>query len=233
MSTLGAPIEKESLDRRAARQLREAILTGTLAPGTRITEQSIASQLALSRGTVRTALHHLAADGLVVQNIYSSWEVMMLTAEDAGELYTLRSSLEGLAGRLAARSVTPAKKDVLRSAFKHLVETAKSGAEQDLANADLAFHVAIVGISGNKRLIEQYSHVEMQLRMYIRSVNGLMPSAESVAAVHEPMMKAVLDGDPVLAEALLVEHSVVYGKKLVDLFSQQEMEAELEGKPLK
>ena len=227
---LGVPIIKESLDRRAAAQLREAIFSGDLSPGTRITEQSIASQLGLSRGTVRSALHRLAAEGLIVQNIYSSWEVMGLTADDADELFTLRASLEGLAGRLAAGRIIPERKDLLVKAFQHLHEAAKTGTEEDLADADLGVHFMIVKLSGNKRLIQYYRQVEVQLRMYIRSVNGLMPSPESVAPVHEPMVNAVLDGDPVQAEALLIEHSVFYGEKLVDLFKRQEVESAQERK---
>lgn len=226
MSALNAPVVKQSLDRLAARQLREAILSGELAPGTRITEQAIASQLNLSRGTIRTALHHLSAEGLMIQNIYSSWEVMGLTAEDAAELFTLRSALEGLAGRLAAGRMTAENANKLKEAFQHLVATAKTGSKQELANADLAVHVTIVELSGNARLIQFYHRIELQLKIYVRSVNGLMPSAESVAQVHEPMVNAVLEGDAKRAEELLVEHCEVYGAKLIKLFEVQEIATE-------
>ena len=155
---------------------------------------------------------------------------MGLTADDADELFTLRASLEGLAGRLAAERMVPERKDQLAKAFQHLLEVAKSGSEEDLADADLGVHFTIVKLSENKRLIQYYRQVEVQLRMYIRSVNGLMPSPESVATVHEPLVNAVLDGDPVQAEALLIEHSVFYGEKLVDLFKRQEVESVLERK---
>lgn len=217
LTALRSPIVKESLDRKAATELRNAVLGGDIAPGTRITEQAIASKLGLSRGTVRTALQRLAAEGLIVQNVYSSWEVMHLTAEDADELYTLRASLEGLAGRLAADRMDEERKETLSNTFQQLQDVAKSGSKIDLADADLNLHRTIVELSGNKRLIHHYRQVEGQLRMYIGSVNGLLPSPEAVASVHKPMVDAILAGASRTAEALLVDHCVVYGAKLNEL----------------
>ncbi len=217
-----SPIVKESLDRKAANQLREAVLAGSLPPGSRLTEQAIASQLGLSRSTVRAAFHRLAAEGLIVQNLYSSWEVMKLTAEDAGELYALRASLEGLAGRLAAARMTPDNKARLQAAYRSLVEAADSGSKPALADADLCLHRTVVEIADNKRLIHHYRQVEMQLRMYIASVNALLPSPHLVASAHEPLVDALLAGDEKRAETLLVEHSHYYGQKLVDDFTMLE-----------
>lgn len=222
LTALNSPIVKESLDRKAAAQLRIAVLSGEIAPGTRITEQAIASQLALSRGTVRAALHRLAAEGLIVQNIYSSWEVMRLTAEDADELYTLRASLEGLAGRLATARLDEGGRETLSKAFESLLVAAKTDSKIDLADADLNLHRTIVELSGSKRLIHHYRQVEGQLRMYIGSVNGLLPSAGAVATAHQPMVDAILSGSAKTAEALLIDHSVVYGEKLNQLLLSQE-----------
>lgn len=219
---IAEPVVKESLDRKAASLLRNAVLTGTLVPGERLTEQSIASQLNLSRGTVRTALHRLAGEGLIVQNMYASWEVMTLTAEDADELYTLRASLEGLAGRLAVGKMTPDKAELLSQSFQDLINAASSGSYTKLADADLNLHRTIVNLSENKRLIHHFRQVEMQLRMYIASINAVLPSAEVVAEVHEPIVRAIQNGKAKQAEKLLIEHCEVYGQKLVKALSDRE-----------
>lgn len=220
--SLTKPIVKESLDRKAATQLRDAVLSGELAPGQRLTEQQIASQLGLSRGTVRTALHRLASEGLIVQNMYSSWEVMRLTSEDAHELYTLRASLEGLAGRLAVRIMSPEKCRMLSESFQNLLDASTSGSSKQLADADLDLHRTIVALSENKRLIHHYQQVEMQLRMYIASINAELTNPETVAAVHKPMVDALLSENAEAAERLLVEHCQVYGDRLVRVLGEQE-----------
>ena len=49
-------IEKRSLDRAAADAIRQAITSGALNPGARLTEVELATRLNVSRGTIRTAL---------------------------------------------------------------------------------------------------------------------------------------------------------------------------------
>lgn len=216
------PILKESLDRKAANFLRDAVLSGDLAPGERITEQILASKLDLSRGTVRSALQRLTSEGLIVQNLYSSWEVMRLTADDADDLYTLRSGLEGLAGRLVARRLDKAGKKVISAAFEDLIDAGKSGSDQDLIDADMLFHSKIVDLSGSPRLVQHFRLVEGQMRMYMGSVHGVLPSLEAVAEAHAPMVDALLSEDANAAEARMAEHCEIYGRKLVEKLRARE-----------
>ena len=100
--TVLAPITRRSAESLALDRLRQAIIGGALPAGSRLTEMALAEQLATSRATIRTALHHLVAEGLAVQVPYTGWMVTSLTANDAWELVTLRASFESLAASLAA-----------------------------------------------------------------------------------------------------------------------------------
>ncbi|TIS02924.1 MAG: GntR family transcriptional regulator, partial [Mesorhizobium sp.] len=73
------PATKESLDRVAANRLREALVSGRIAAGVRLTEISLAEQFGLSRGTIRAALQRLTSEGLIVQRPYTGWEVTTLS----------------------------------------------------------------------------------------------------------------------------------------------------------
>lgn len=95
-------LDARSLDWRAADMLRAQILTGVFPPGHRLTETALATELDVSRGTVRSALRTLTYEGLVAQVAYSKWLVPELTLEDARELATLHVALTALAARLAA-----------------------------------------------------------------------------------------------------------------------------------
>jgi DNA-binding GntR family transcriptional regulator len=96
------PVVKVSAEARAADALRESIVAGKIEPGARITEVNLANRMSISRATVRVALHQLTKEGLVTQVPYTGWKVISLSAHDVWELYTLRSAIERLAGRLVA-----------------------------------------------------------------------------------------------------------------------------------
>lgn len=219
-SPLGqTPVVRESLDRKAANRLREAIVTGILTPGTRLTEMAIASELGLSRGTIRAALHRLASEGLVLQHMYSSWQVVPLSSRDAWELYTLRASLEGLAGRLTAERMNPQKEKSITKAFTALIAASNGDSPVALADADLNLHRTIVEASEHERLIQHYQQVKAQLRLYIGSVNGLLPSPQDVAAEHRNIVESLVARDAQRAEKELRDHSLFYGNKLVTLLN--------------
>lgn len=61
-------IDKRSLDRQAADWIRDAIFSGDLAPGSKLTEISLATQIGLSRSTVRAGMQRLATEGLLIQH---------------------------------------------------------------------------------------------------------------------------------------------------------------------
>lgn len=209
------PIVKESLDRKAASYLRNAVMSGQLSPGERLTEQTLSADLGLSRGTIRAALQRLAAEGLVTQKIYSNWEVMALSSKDAQDLFMLRAGLEGLAGEHVSAHITEAQKKTLGGAYDALLEASASGEPNRLAEADFKLHRTIVHMAGNVRLVAHYAMVEMQLRVYIRSVNVLMETAQLVATSHTGIVDAIRDGDSKEARRQLEEHCLFYGDRLV------------------
>jgi DNA-binding GntR family transcriptional regulator len=91
-----AKVRKLPADLQAVHTLREAIISGAIAQGERITESELASQMAVSRATIRSALQQLASEGLTTLKRYSGWSVLTLSADDVQELYNLRSALERL-----------------------------------------------------------------------------------------------------------------------------------------
>jgi len=203
-------VARRPLDRRAADMLREQILGGGFAPGHRLVEAFLAEQLSVSRGTVRAALSELAHEGLVQQVAYTKWLVPELSAHDVWELYTLRSSLEGLAAGLAAAKRQ--KTTVLEEAFARL-EAAVAGQRRGAAAAaDSALHKTIVALSGHRRLVEHYRIIEQQVQRYIASSNALLSDAGDLVTQHAPLVRAVLAGKVLLAERLARAHNVSEGR---------------------
>ena len=94
-----APIRSRVLD-----NLRQAILERKLAPGQRLIERELVELTGVSRTSIREALRELAAEGLVTTIPNKGTVVATVTAEEARQLYQVRSALEGLAGLLSSRT---------------------------------------------------------------------------------------------------------------------------------
>jgi DNA-binding GntR family transcriptional regulator len=213
-------VEKRSLDRAAADAIRQAITTVALTPGKRLTEVELSSGLDVSRGTIRAALQRLMSEGLVKQKPYSGWEVASLTSRDAWELYTLRSSLEGLAAQLAAGN--PNRSKPIEAAFDDLRIAAKSRNQKKITDSDLALHKAIVVLAGHMRLASQYSYVEQQVRMYMASSNAILERPEMVILNHEKLVSALLKGNAITAERYARDHNKASGELLIRHLQEQE-----------
>ncbi|NJN85427.1 MAG: GntR family transcriptional regulator [Leptolyngbyaceae cyanobacterium SL_7_1] len=215
MSKKQTLILPRSLDVQAADVLREQILNGTFAPGTRLLEIELAEQFNLSRGTIRSALQQLTFEGLVVQFPYRGCAVSGLSAQDAWELYTLRGALEGLAARLVAETITPNKIAPLNAALQTLVDAAEQNSWQAVAKADFSLHQAIVQFANHRRLQEQYKIVGQQIQLYIISSNALNPNLDSIVEEHQQLVSAICSGDGAIAEQIARDHSSD-GKALVE-----------------
>ncbi|MBE9016749.1 GntR family transcriptional regulator [Chroococcidiopsis sp. CCALA 051] len=201
-------IVAKSLDIQAAEAIREQILSGGFPPGSRLLEIPLSEQLNLSRGTIRSALQQLTYEGLVVQIPYKGCAVLELSSQDAWELYTLRSALEGLAAKLAAAAMTADKAEILNSSLKQLIEATKSDRRGKVADADFALHQAIVQLSEHQRLQQQYQIVGQQIRLYIASCNTLIPDVEEIIEQHRLLIEAICSGNTAIAERIAKEHNV-------------------------
>ena len=100
MSTESAAFAPEA--ERVAAVLRDQIIDGARAPGSRLVERDLAAEMAVSRIPVRDALRVLVAEGLVTPRPRTWAVVRTFTAADIDELIEVRSALETLAFRRAA-----------------------------------------------------------------------------------------------------------------------------------
>jgi GntR family transcriptional regulator, trigonelline degradation regulator len=110
-----APLRKRVVD-----ALREAIISGRLEPGARLTERELIAMTSVSRTVVREALRQLESDGLVDIIPNKGPIVRCLTAEEARDLYRIRAVLEGLAARLFVENAGPHEVRKLEQALVEL-----------------------------------------------------------------------------------------------------------------
>ncbi|MGE3348992.1 MAG: GntR family transcriptional regulator [Ramlibacter sp.] len=214
------PIRKQPAEQLVAAELRRLITTAQLPPGSRLVEASVSQQLAISRSTLRAALHQLSQEGLVVQTPYTGWTVMSIRPQDLWELYTLRAALESMAGQLAIEKLTPAGAQALEDAFEQL-QLARHKREPDevVVERDFNIHKTIVELAGHRRLREHYRMVEQQIRLFVASTYVDMKNKDTTLDTHGAIVEAIVQKNTQEATRLLHEHSSGEGRRVFGLLS--------------
>jgi len=193
-----------SLANQAAELVREMIMTGELAPGARIIENRLAPQLGLSRPPLREGLRKLEQEGLVLQEMYRGATVVTLGRQDVFEIVTLRRLLEETAVRAGVPAREPARLETLSAALDTMEANAREHNERSAANDSYAFHLALVGLAGNRRLLSAYRSLNLQLTMALnRRARADGETLVERAARHRAVWERVIAGDAPGTLALL------------------------------
>lgn len=95
-SALGPPAAPQLVREQAFRKVKNAIISGRIAPGARLTERELCAALGVSRTIVREVIRRLEAERLVQVTAHRGPRVARLTAKTAREIYDLRAELEVL-----------------------------------------------------------------------------------------------------------------------------------------
>jgi DNA-binding GntR family transcriptional regulator len=193
-------------------KLLAAIVDGTLAPEQRLTQESVAEMLGVSRQPVSHALQVLKRRGLLMEHGKRGLMVAPIQAQRVRDLYQVREALDGLAASLAARRMQAGliSASEKRAADKVLAEGL---ALDDAANigafvtADVAFHSAIHQLSGNAAIDET---VRDEWPHFMRSMGVALGDADMRRRVwreHAAILAAVWGGAAARAEELARSHT--------------------------
>lgn len=204
---------KEQAVRLGRRVLREdikeylidAILSGKIRAGENIVETRLAQQLGVSQGPVREALRDLELFGFVVRSPFRGTQVRQISTEEIAQIYPLRAAIEGVAARAAAGRITEATLGELEALMERMYEAARQGDNHAHAEADVAFHRAIVEASGNGLLSQFWQSMRLATTTFITTVLTRR-SLEELTDRHKPVLDALRAGDPHAAEAAMRWH---------------------------
>jgi DNA-binding GntR family transcriptional regulator len=199
-------IRIESLVDRVHAVLREWILAGELAPGTRLRQTALADDLGISRTPLREALRLLAAEGLVTLQPQRGAVVADLTAADVRAAWEARLAVEPACARLAALR-RPAE---ALAAMRQAITDQRAGPHEPAAMfvANRGFHLALAAASGNPQLAAFLASIWVpRIALTILGRQGLTFEQDlRYAAEHEAIADAVDAGDPERAARLTHEH---------------------------
>lgn len=183
------PVQKD-----AYTLILEAIETGTYKPGDRLVESELAERLGVSRTPVREALQRLETQSMLTRD-GRSLIVASLDHNQLAELYAVRTELEGLAARLAARHATDEEIRVLR----RMVEEDRNlvSKPRELARANKRFHRQIHLASHNRFLVQQLDLVHRSMALMATTSLAAEGRSEVALSEHDQIVGAIeaRDGD--------------------------------------
>ncbi len=137
---------------RAYTAIRSAVLDGTLAPASALTESALADISGVSRTPVREALRKLESEGLVSRSDTGRLSVTDWQSTDLDDLFTLRAMLEGHAAERAARRIDAAGIAALKAANADLAAAIEGGPDVDaFLSANRRFHDIIITAAASDR----------------------------------------------------------------------------------
>jgi len=189
----------------AYERIRGLVLSGELAPGTRLGQVELAERLGISRTPVREALRRLGGEGLVEGHSHRGFRVTNLGLDAVLRRLEVRAILEPGIAALAAERRTGRDLDLMRVAIAD-EEEARDGIEAH--DASRRFHIALARASGNEelvRVIESLWLVEVGRRLLFR--RSAEPDWQRTdASEHREVLAAVHERRAADAERLMARH---------------------------
>lgn len=196
----------ESLREQVENHLSSGIVSGEIPPGQVLTVPTLATEFGVSATPVREAMLNLARRGFLRPIRNRGFEVTEVSPEELRELSEVRMLLEAppmaeVAGTLDDESIAE-----LYALADRIVEAGRQARFDEYLAVDTAFHLRILEINGNRKLVETVRELRQQTRLV-----GLAHLAEtdemmSTALEHRELVDLLVAGDGAGAEALMRRH---------------------------
>jgi DNA-binding GntR family transcriptional regulator len=199
-------VKRTTLSEAAHQAIRRNIITGVLAPGSKLVVAALAEALKLSATPINEALAGLEREGLVTCSPHRGYFVRTVTPEDIEETYSVREAFEVLAVRNAAKNadktVIGQLKEILQQARQSLRETDTSR----FSDLDLEFHRVIWNSMNNSLATRVGELIGVQIRLLVATTARAPGRFRGAFEEHNDIYQAIRNRDPVRAESSMSTH---------------------------
>jgi DNA-binding GntR family transcriptional regulator len=199
-------LRRTNLREEAVEVLRSAILGGELEPASIHSAVSLAERLGVSPTPVREAMLDLSNSGLVEILPNRGFRVTVIDDQDLDEICALRMLLEAPAMEEVVRRASDAGLDGLYGPLSELEHAADRRDVPTFLMADREFHLELLGLAGNRRMVAIIAGLRDQTRIGGLQLLAASGALQSTAAEHRPILEALRRRDPVAARRFMTIH---------------------------
>lgn len=197
---------RESLREQIANALRAAIVAGQMRPGVLYSVPTLAERFGVSATPVREAMLDLAKEGMVDSVRNKGFRITELADSDLDEITQLRALIEvptvtGLAATITAEDV-----EALRPLAQAIVDGAAEGDLARYLEEDRRFHLQLLALAGNRRLVDVVGDLRSQTRLYGLGALVEQERLTASAAEHLELLDALLAHDAEWTETVMRRH---------------------------
>jgi DNA-binding GntR family transcriptional regulator len=198
--------DRLSLRERVAVSLRGALVSGRMIPGVTYSVPALAEQFGVSATPVREAMLDLVNEGIVAPVPNKGYRVVELSDAELDQISELRRLLEVPTVGDLAGALSPSAVKHLRTLARRVRESALDADVVAYVEADRELHLALLGESGNPRLVDLVGRLRDQSRLYgleqLAAEGVLVQSADE----HLTLIEALESGDRRAAEKVMAHH---------------------------
>ena len=205
LTGIGAAIQRQSTTEQAAAALREVILSGEIPPGTPLREAALATELGVSRNTVREAGRLLGGEGLVRHQMNRGIVVAEITAADVRDIYAARAAIETAGAQALTAYRDPAIYQRLESLVSQIEDAFAQGDAAGVLDADRLFHATLVAAARSPRLSGFHAQLRQEQRLALSLAERSSRALGRTADDHRALLDA-LRGSPAEAKAQVSTH---------------------------
>ncbi len=198
-------IEVKSLTDIVYENIKEAILNGKLARGSRLSERILTDELGVSSTPIKRALQILQVEGLVEIRPRSGTYVTS-SFSNMDETIVIRAYLEGLAARFAAEKADETDIEGLKTQLEIMEVLTRSKKHDKIIEANSEFHLSVHRISRNQymqQLIDVLRGFSSQLRVRVLADDDELTRGLNE---HTAVFNAIKAHNGVLAEEIMRGH---------------------------
>ncbi len=200
------PITRRPLHEEATDRLRDLIVQGKLAPGTRLNERLLTAQLGLSRTPLREAFKVLATEGMVELLPNRGAIVAPMDPVRLAEALAVMGALEALAGELACAQITEAQLNEIRALHFEMLAYHARGDLAGYFKFNQAIHLKIVKYAGNAVLFNTYRQLNGIVRRARYMANLSKERWDAAVREHGEILAALQARDVKKIRLLLSDH---------------------------